>query len=160
MVASRRTSEGATPSDRREAARLGMAPIVMTAFACFLLFAVSWVAPALYGSQFNTHNTAALRGCRFGSQPYYFEDNAVAFNETPSKWRLRAFEKACQPKQLFKAMTNASIRGDDGRGGGRQLVIALFGDRYVRQVCLSRCMVACVHILVNILQAGLTVPDA
>ncbi len=132
MVAGKRASEAGCPSDRREAVPFGgLAPVVLTAFACFLLFAVIWRAQGLQESPFAARITATSPDCRYGSQPYYFEDNAAAFNETPLEWRLHAFASACQPRQLFAAMINASVRGNDSSGSGRQLVIAMFGDRCV-----------------------------
>ena len=65
--------------------------------------------------------------CRFGAQPYCFEDGGGrAFNETPQEWRLRSLDPACEPRELVAPLLNTSRRTGPS---ANQLVIMIFGDR-------------------------------
>ena len=71
-----------------------------------------------------------LPGCDFGGQPYYFEDSgSAAYDVTPPEWRPRAFDAACEPRDLVGPLLNASLRAEPSEN---PLVILTFGDRCAR----------------------------
>ena len=127
---------------------LALGSIVTVACASFALLAVFWGAQRSYTVSVTACLSNSQVGCRFGSQAYFFEDGGIPFDDKAQEWRLRAFNSACQPKQLLPALLNDSSSGGGGSsssssssgGGGsvnpsvssmRQLVIALYGDRCV-----------------------------
>ena len=107
----------------------GLSSIVSIAIATCALIAVIWGAQRYHTAAGSTCLNTSVHGCRFGSQAYFFEDGGTAFNEAPPEWRLRAFDSACQPRQLLATLFNASSSGDDSGGSAQQLVIAMYGDR-------------------------------